>query len=545
MDTLTWKLLRQFRRDPLATAFLELDRRGIERREASYEMLFDRAASTAAYLHSRGLAGRSVLLQMPQGLDFIAGFYGCLLAGCPAVPRRIQNGTQRDHLTAVLRAADIAAVLTVAEQRTALPEETLAQLRIQTICLEEVANMCSDWRPPLQTDADMAIIQFTSGTTSAPKGVVVSRGALAHNSESIRCAFGFVPGQTVVSWLPFTHDMGLIGHLVQPVYSGLRSVFMPPAAFAGNPAVWLKTIARYGARCSGAPNFAYRTCCDRIAPDALSEFDLSCWEIAYCGAERIEPHTIERFIRRFSRFGLRPDSIYPCYGLAESTLYVTGRHGLKTHTLTPRGTACVSVGAADAGAQVLIVDPQLQQQCADETIGEVWVKSESGATGYCNDAAATAATFEFKCGTQRGFIRTGDLGYRAASELYLVGRIKDVIKVRGIAVAAEDVELTIGEIVSAAGRCLHACAVIDVPDDAGERIIALIEAEPSLQAMFSDIRGGVHRATGLLLDRIVVLDRGTLPKTPSGKVQRRSCRQLLADADACCPASGAPVHPGA
>jgi acyl-CoA synthetase (AMP-forming)/AMP-acid ligase II len=545
MDLLVDKLLNQMDRDAEATAFIELDRKGRERHVASYQLLFDRAASTAVHLQARGLGGKNVLLQISHGFDFVAGFYGCLLAGCTAVPRRVATRSQRDQLGPVLEVAEVAAVLCNEDTRDAWDDAGSTGPSLPVICVEQGRDLSRDWRPPKLREQAIALIQFTSGTTSLPKGVVVSHGALAHNSETIRAAFGFVPGHTVVSWLPFTHDMGLVGHVVQPVYSGLRSVVMPPAAFAGNPSTWLRTIAAYRAYCSGAPNFAYRFSCDRIADESVSDLDLSGWEIAYCGAERIEAHTIRRFLAKFASLGFRPISIYPCYGLAESTLYATGRRGLKTDQPTPGGPTYVSVGAPPGSSEIRIVAPDTAAECVDRTVGEVWIRSESAASGYMNDAASSAATFDARCGTRGGFIRTGDFGYRADAELYLVGRIKDVIKVRGLAVAAEDVELAISDAAQAEGHCLHGCAVIEVEGQDRESIVAVIEAEPSLSTIFSGLKGSVLRTTGLLLDQLIIVERGTLPRTPSGKVQRRNCRQVLESDSRCLALSGATTRSGA
>ncbi len=546
MQGLLDKLLAQAERTPDARAFVELNRRGEEIAELSRRSLYQRANRVAVRLREIGRDGANVMILLPHGMQFVLCFYGCLLAGRVALPYKIPKSADVPRLLSVLQTAQVAAIVTVKQQEAKVREWLAgAALRIPLLLFDDLAADVSESGVPFHTSRasadERAVLQFTSGTTSSPKGVVISHGALAHNSTAITRAFGLRSGERMVSWLPFTHDMGLIGHVVLPVYSALTSVFMSPVAFVSNPAIWLQAISHYRAQCSGAPNFAYRLCCDKIA-ESLFEVDLSCWEVAYCGSERIEPRTAATFIKKFARYGLPARSFYPCYGLAESTLFVTGRHGVKTTLSKTTGALCVSVGApADESFQLAIKDDR-QARCADGDVGEIWIKSPSNACGFYGESGYSSRPFTADAKYTPEFIPTGDIGYLEAGELYVVGRIKDVIKIRGLAFAAEDLELAIGDAANSLGITIYAVAAIAVVEDEHERIVGLLECDVDGQSVDGQgidkrdvgvahvrqqIRRRVCDATGAVLDDLVLLSRHALPRTTSGKVKRGQCAAIF------------------
>lgn len=513
-------------------AFVELNRSGVEVASLTYSQLLSKATAVAAQLQELRVNERNVLLLIPHGMHFIVGFYGCLLAGFVAVPHRMPKPSDFERLGSICNSIRIAAVVTV-RAHLARTEEFVGKYQpgVPTICVDHLESALA-WRLAESKFDTIALVQFTSGTVRSPKGVVLTHGALIRNSEAIRSAFKFSLKNVVVSWLPFTHDMGLIGHVVQPVYSGLLNVFMSPTTFVTTPSMWLQVISRYRAYCSGAPNFAYRFCCDKRMDDDMEGVDLSCWRLAYCGAERIDPDTARSFCARFARLGFSSSSFFPCYGLAESTLFVTGRWGLEIDK-SPSNQECVSVGSVRSDhVSVKVVEPRSMTECGDRCIGEIWIKSKSNALGYINDLDATETTFGVCLDGDAGYLRTGDLGYTDSDQLYVVGRMKDLIKVRGISFAAEDAELLIMRAAQEMAVVVSACAVVGVDTELGESTIALIEIEEEFRCAANgrDLSEGVTRkicdSMGLLLCDVLLVNRGDLPRTASGKVKRAECREL-------------------
>lgn len=535
MDSLVHVLLEHASSREQAPVYTELDRHGKTTQTLTFGRVQQKSAAVAATLQRLELVDRRVLLLMPQSMSFIVGFLGCLLARCVAVPHRLPKATDMERLLTIARMADIAAVLTIKAHEPRIRQLfDHSGLNVALVSVDEVDDaLHSDWRMPDIGAATTALVQFTSGTIRSPKGVVVPHSALLHNSAAIREAFRFRGGEPLISWLPFTHDMGLIGHVVQPLYSSLHSIFLSPVAFATNPLCWLQAISDFRADCSGAPNFAYRLCSSKFTAESSMQLDLSSWRLAYCGAERIDADTMRTFIQKFRPHGFSPSSIFPCYGLAESTLFVTGRWGIAADRLTPASQEYVSVGpVANDRTTVKIVEPDTLSECADREIGEICIRSTSNASGYLNDAKATADAFDITIDGLDGFMRTGDLGYRDAGQLFVVGRMKDLIKIRGVAFAAEDAELVVVRTTQRMGQDILACAVTGIETESGEAALAFIELQNEISdaRCSRDLSSRVARAVcdeiGILLEDVILVTRGELPKTPSGKVKRAACKDI-------------------
>ena len=450
----------------LAYTFL-LDGEG-EEAHLTYGELERQARAVGACLQGLGLRGERVILLYPPGLEYIAAFWGCLFAGAvavPAYPPRLNRNLER--LQAVVADARPSAALTNGQTLSRLKpllHEVPALRALKWVATEEI-DICSAerWREPEVEGSTLAFLQYTSGSTAAPKGVMVSHGNLLHNQALIKRAFGQSEESVIVGWLPLYHDMGLIGNVLQPLYVGARCVLMSPVAFLQKPLRWLQAISHYRATTSGGPNFAYDLCARKINPAQSTTLDLSCWNVAFNGAEPVRAATLERFTEAFKFSGFRREAFYPCYGLAEATLLVSGSRAarplvLKTvdkdaladgrvSELTEQdapGHVLVGCGAASADQSVLIVNPVSLTASADGEVGEVWARGPSVAGGYWNRAEETESTFRacLADAEEGPFLRTGDLGFVSDGELFVTGRLKDLIIIRGRNLYPHDIERT-------------------------------------------------------------------------------------------------------
>ncbi|HSS52737.1 MAG TPA: amino acid adenylation domain-containing protein, partial [Thermoanaerobaculia bacterium] len=522
----------------------------------TYAGLDSQARAVAATLGEVATPGERALLLYLPGLEFIAAFFGCLYAGVvavPAYPPRPHDRSQA-RLRSIARDAEprvalsTSTVLSGLAGLTAVAPELAAIRWIATDALAS-GNSGKDLAEP---DPDStAFLQYTSGSTAEPKGVEVTHANLLHNERMIGAAFEQDESSVVVGWLPLYHDMGLIGTVLQPLHAGGRCVLMSPVAFLQRPLRWLEAISRYRGTTSGGPNFAYDLCVRKATPEALAGLDLTSWRVAFNGAEPVRAETLERFAETFAPCGFRPEAFYPCYGLAEATLFVAGGlpgrrprmvrvepAALESNDVVvvapevPGARSLVSSGRPWMGQKIVVVDPETGAECPPGRVGEIWIAGSSVARGYWRNPEATARDFKaFLPGSDGPFLRTGDLGFVAEGELYVTGRLKDLVILRGRNHYPQDLERTAEG--SHPDLRPGNAAAFAVETGGEERLVIALEAQRRRRNGFEEVAEAVRRAVAaeheVMVWEVVLLRAGTLPKTSSGKVQRGlSRRQYLA-----------------
>jgi len=519
----------------------------------TYEQFDRHARAIAARLTDLKLSGERALLLYPPGLEFIVAWFGCLYAGVvavPAYPPRRNRNMQRIEAISDDCAAKIA--LTehdVLDRIEDLLNEAPRLKQLNWLATDRIAD--SDgvgWNAPLIAPESLAMLQYTSGSTGTPKGVMLAHSNLMHNVQLI--GYSFEPGRksSGMSWLPAYHDMGLVGCILFAMFFGRPAVLMSPMAFLQKPVRWLRGITKYGTTISGGPNFAYDLCTDKITDDQLAGLDLSTWAVAFNGAEPVRADTLRRFTERFSPYGFKAETHYPCYGMAETTLIVTGSYMGRPkifRTFDGRqldARQVVAVKPDERGArelvgcghvlpdeQVRIVDAQTRRELPPDQIGEIWISSPSVAQGYWNNPQETEQTFHARiAGSDDGpFLRSGDLGFMLDGELFVTGRIKDMIIVRGVNRYPQDIEFTVER---ASERIQPQAVAAFAVDMAGrERLIIVAEVERTRRDDWSDVIAAVRKAVTaeheLPPDAVILARFGSVPKTSSGKIQRHACRE--------------------
>jgi len=535
----------------------------IEGAHLTYADLHAAARRVADELIARGLRlGDRALLLYPPGLDFISAFFGCLYAGVVAVPsfppHPAQVARSLPRLVGIAADAELSIVLTTASLAASLDAITRhAPLLGSTpwIATDALQGDPSDesTRADISGDA-LAFLQYTSGSTSTPKGVMVTHANLLHNLGYANYVEENDGDSVSVSWLPVIHDMGLIEGVLEPLFAGYPAYLMAPAAFLQRPARWLRAMSKYRATNSGGPNFAYDLCVRKITDAQLAELDLSAWRVAYNGAEPVRGDTLVAFHQRFQKAGFTWRSFYPVYGLAEATLVVSsGRRDYETSirpvdaaeigrgrliapmSSSPITRSVVPCGHVGFGTRVAIVDPETRRTCRPNEIGEIWVKSPSVAKGYWRRREQTVETFEAYLDDGDGpFLRTGDLGALIDGELIVTGRLKDVLIVRGLKHYPQDIEVTVERQHSSLRSGCTAAFSID--RDGAECIVVAAEVDPRqlpadqatrtnvLCAIATEIRRAIVEDHGIVLEAVAFLAIGTMPKTSSGKLRRHACR---------------------
>ncbi|MFL6199525.1 MAG: MupA/Atu3671 family FMN-dependent luciferase-like monooxygenase [Thermoanaerobaculia bacterium] len=516
----------------------------------SYGGLQTRARAIGAALQRLGARGERALLLYPAGLEFIAAFFGCLHAEAVAVPSYPPSPRRpQPRLQSIARDARVRFVLTTAalaarrEDVTAHVPEIRDAVWIATDALPD--GLARDWREVSPGGETLAFLQYTSGSTADPKGVMVTHGNLLHNEELIRLAFRQSEESVIVGWLPLYHDMGLIGNVLQPLYTGARCILMSPLAFLQQPGRWLRAVSRYRGTTSGGPNFAYDLCVRKVAPAQRAELDLSSWQVAFNGAEPVSAATLDRFAGAFADCGFRREAFYPCYGLAEATLFVSGgrlgegavRRSFDARSLEGdrveeplAGEAVrsfVGCGVSWGGQRIVIAEPETGTACAPGRVGEIWVAGPSVAHGYWDREEATRRDFGALLASGEGpFLRTGDLGFFRDGELFVAGRLKDLLILRGRNHYPQDLELT----AEASHPALRPGGSAAFSADCGgeERAVLVCEVDRKAAAPVEEIAAAVRRAVAeeheVQVQEVVLIQAGTLPKTSSGKVQRGACR---------------------
>ncbi len=544
------------------------ERGGIER-WMTYGALDERARTIASALQSTTAPRERVLLLYHPGFDYITAFFGSLYANAIAIPAYPPDPSRLDRMLPRLRAiiadAQAAVVLTTSAILQFVEPILLhaPELRALTWIATDPLVDASGWRAPAVGGDDLAFLQYTSGSTGSPKGVMLSHDNLLDNAEALRRTHDYHEGSRMVSWLPPYHDMGLISSIIQPVYSRFPCVLMSPMTFLRKPLRWLQAITDFRATSSGGPNFAYDLCARKIGAEHRQQLDLASWETAFCGAEPVRRDSLERFSRTFAECGFRRTAFSPCYGLAEGTLVVTAADKGAGFSSSGAGVSC---GRPVSGVDLAIVDPDHHTRCVSGRIGEIWVRSPSVARGYWNRPEETRATFQAQIDEEPGtWLRTGDLGLVQLGELYVTGRVKELIIIRGLKHSPSDIEATIEQTQWDTPHFRPGGSVAFSHDVSGEeRLFLVIEVErrqaarragnaPSVerrrgndrrrrefdyrddvQPMSFDpdhvirvLRNAIAAQHGIEVTGVFLTRPGASPKTSSGKKQRVLCRTLF------------------
>lgn len=512
------------------------------------------ARRVAALLQERFAVGDRVLVLHPSGPGFARSFLGCVYAGMvpvPAPPPDGHQGRQGDRLAAIARDAGAAGALADGTDLEALVSWAKEQdLRDLTVLAPHSAGdelpPASRWRPPPADPHALAFLQYTSGSTADPKGVMVDHANLLANAEILAAISGMTADRPVGGWLPLYHDFGLIGLLLTPLVLGGRSVLMPPVAFLKRPHTWLTLIDRHGIDFSPAPNFAYDLCLARITDEQLARLDLSRWRCAVNGAEPVQAATVEAFTRRFAAAGLRPEAMLPGYGMAETTLVVSGDRPARRAVITEVDAAAfergellppapgapvhriVSSGPAEQ-LDVRIIDADAGRTLPDGRVGEIWVRGPNVARGYWGRPAETRRVFDAVTPDgESGFLRTGDLGILHEGELYVTGRTKELIIVRGRNLYPQDLEAATRDAHPALERGVGAAFSVPVPE---EEVVVVREcragqvAPEELARVAASVRDRLTRDVGVPAQNVVLVPPGAVARTTSGKIQRRLLRR--------------------
>ncbi|CAH2575329.1 Long-chain-fatty-acid--AMP ligase FadD26 [Planktothrix rubescens] len=533
----------------------------------TYLQLHQQAVQIASYLQSFLSPGDRVLVVYPYsaGLEFIAAFFGCLYAGAIAVtdnppvsPQaivKLQTRLESSQCRAILSTKALIEQLKI-QFSVEKEEETRRGTSLRWVATDDLLaqNLAIDWQePPINGDT-VAFLQYTSGSTGTPKGVIVTHGNVLHNSAIIYKAFGHHNNSKGLIWLPLFHDMGLIGGVVQPLYGSFPVTLMSPVALVQKPFRWLEAISEYQATTSGGPNFAYDLVCRTATPEKLEQLDLSSWDVAFSGAEPVRWDTLKRFAEIFGPCGFKPEAFYPCYGMAETTLFISGVHKHQTPNIlwvdpvalehnqviqtqetslannpqSRKTRSLVSCGFPWLGDEVMIVDPQeLTPRDADQ-VGEILVSGKGVGLGYWDKPEDTETTFRVYVEGRGPYLRTGDLGFLQDGELYITGRIKDMMILWGRNRYPQEIEATL-DTCHPAIRAGHSAA-FSVETELGEQLIIAAEIERrylrnlNVEEVVNAIRQAIAEQNTVDVFAIVLLKTTTIPKTTSGKIQRRACR---------------------
>jgi acyl-CoA synthetase (AMP-forming)/AMP-acid ligase II len=540
---------------PDATAFVFVPEGDGEHVQLMYAELRRRARGVAARLARCTVKGERALLLFPPGLDFVVAFFGCLAAGVIAVPLMLPRRTAaRDSSAEIIADCAPKVAMTTSALLESRPDiaQRIGEAGIEWLTVDALDETEDHLELPPPECSDIAFLQYTSGSTSTPKGVAVGHDNLLANLEMIRVAMGNREHSTSVGWVPLYHDMGLMMGVMQPLYLGGTSVLMAPASFMQRPLNWLHIIHRYRAEISCGPNFAYNLCVERFRADRMEGVDLSCWKLALNGAEPVQADTIARFAETFAPYGFNAGTMYPGYGLAEATLLVSGgvrgsepldrrvsRSALQRRMIAEPADpsdarSFVACGQSVSGQQIAIVDPESLRRLPFCRVGEIWVSGPNIARGYWRSAVATTETFQARIMDEPGrdWLRTGDLGFLDENNaLFITGRMKDLIIIRGMNHYPQDIERTVQNSHPALRQDCGAAFAITYEDE-GEALAVVQEVERTqrrnldIAEVSRTIREAIARQHEIAVRHIVLIAPATLPKTTSGKIQRGLTKQL-------------------
>ena len=570
--TLLHALRRRLAVDGDRIAYTFLADGASDARSLTWSELDRRAAALSARLIGCGGRGQRVLLALPSGLAFVESLFACWYAGAVAVPVSLPRHQRVKHrLDRIVADADAHFAISTADARgrleAAAPDPSFAASLTWIDAGDPSPGAAATTAEPRYAPVDpcqatdVALLQYTSGSTGAPRGVIVTHANLVHNSATIMRACSHGTRDTICGWLPLFHDMGLIGLVMQAAWTGARCVFMSPERFLMRPWLWLQMISDYGACSSPAPNFAYDLCVEKVDASKKANLNLGAWRNALNGSEPVRASTLDRFAAAFAPCGFKPSAFFPCYGLAESTLFVSGpgdarqsvRRGADGRLL-PEGDAAghVSCGRTLGDTELAIVDPHTARRVQTGSIGEIWLAGPSVARGYWNHPEATAQTFNATligaadgAADKRKWLRTGDLGFLANGELFITGRLRDLIIIAGRNLFPVDLERTAES--ADAAIATSGVAAISVDRDGVEQVVIIAEirrdvrressrgasgvdstdaacvgADPA--AVGRTIRAAIAAEHEVAVHEVVLIRGGTLPRTTSGKVSRRSAR---------------------
>jgi amino acid adenylation domain-containing protein/non-ribosomal peptide synthase protein (TIGR01720 family) len=521
----------------------------------TYETLDIRARSIAAWLQSKVRSGERVMLLYHQGLDFISAFYGCLYAGVIAVPGYPPEGQHRRtaRLQAVVKDAGARIVLTTTDVLANMDiqnSKALVGLDMEWFPTDTLSEIwAKDWIEP-EIDRDtVTYLQYSSGSTGEPKGIMVSHGNMLDNSAIICERLQHTKDDVSVSWLPIFHDLGLIGCVIQPMYVGFHAVSLSPYQYVVNPFLWLKAIDRFRGTTTCCPNFGFDLCVRKTSPVQRASLDLSSWRVAVNCAEPVRYQTLEKFTEVFSPHGFRAEAHYPMYGMAETTLFITGAswdqkplyRSISIPDLTKghvhvsddqNARMMVGCGPAGTGLTIEIVDPKTLKRSDPNTVGEVWVKGTSVAHGYWNRPEQSKQDFGAYIDGDGPYLRTGDLGYFIDGELFLAGRYKDLVIIRGKNLYPQDLELTVE---SCSSFCRPGCGAAFSIDDGEEKLIIVQELRKDaielvdIAQLARQIQQALAEEHGVTCHELVFIEENSVQKTSSGKIQRRACKKAYVE----------------
>jgi len=557
-DTLVG-ILRQHSADKsFVTAYTYLEEGEREANSINYLDLDKKSRSVAVHLQSLLSPEDRVLLLYPSGLDFIVAFFGCLYAGIVAIPayppRRNQNTSRLESIIMDARPKAVLTKSDLLESIRSRLSENLDITKLDYLSTDDIdIDKSIEWQEPGINGDTLAFLQYTSGSTGTPKGVMLTHRNLLYNEEMIKVRFQHSEKTVFVGWLPLFHDMGLIGNVLQPIYLGIPCYLMSPVDFIQKPYRWLQAISLYKATTSGGPNFAYDLCVKKITPEQIASLDLSSWQVAFNGAEPIRYQTLKQFSDTFASCGFSPETFYPCYGMAETTLLVTG--GIPSElpvictvdeaaleqnriliTTDEHGKKIVGCGQTSLEQKIIIVNPDTYTECLPEEVGEIWIAGDNVAIGYWQRPEQTKIDFHaYLADTKAGpFLRTGDLGFLQNGELFVTGRMKDVIIIRGQNHYPQDIEFTVEN--SHPGLKPASGAAFTVEVKGVDRLVIVQEVERAyirkldIKEVIGNISQSVAAQHGLQVYKAVLVKTGSIPKTSSGKIQRYACKNRFLNA---------------